>query len=96
MLKTIRLIATILILLVLVTIVAPDSFIAKIPFLSSLKIFVYDLGSNAWDFFTDLFGNFGDWLDQRAGNIISDTFDKAEETTQNAAKDTLNNIIPSE
>lgn len=93
MFKLIRLTITILIILALVTIVAPDSFFDKVPLLSDYKVFINDLGNNAWRYFTGLFDDFGVWVDERVGNIISDVFDSAEEATKDAAKDALDNVM---
>ncbi|OGZ62760.1 MAG: hypothetical protein A3H51_00605 [Candidatus Spechtbacteria bacterium RIFCSPLOWO2_02_FULL_38_8] len=73
----------------LFVVVAPGDLILKIPFGPEFKVFIENLWGNVSKFFTEFFKNFGDWIDNNIGNLISDIFDKAEQTTQDAVKDKL-------
>lgn len=92
MFKWIKFVITILILAALFVIIAPAEYIEDIPYASDFKVVVEDLGQNALSFSKDLFKNFSGWLDDYVGGLIQNIFDKAEEATQDAAKDALDNV----
>lgn len=87
--KLIRFIILFLIIGGLFVVVAPGDLISKIPFGPEFKVFIQNLWVSVWNFFTGLFKNFGSWVDDNIGNLIHDAFDKAEQVTQDAVKDTL-------
>ena len=94
MFKGVRILVTILVLATLFVIIAPGEYIEEIPYASDFQVAVEDLGQNALYFSKDLFKNFSGWLDNYVGGLIQGIFDKAEEATQDAAKDALDNVIP--
>lgn len=94
MFKRVKFLITILIVVALFVTIAPGEYIEDIPYASDFKIFVEKMGQNALEFFKDLFKDFSGWLDDYVGGLIQDIFNRAEEATQDAAKDAIDNVIP--
>jgi len=92
--RLIRISLNLLVIAAVAVIFIPADTLAKIPFGPEFKFFIQKMWESALAYLSQAFEFFGNWIDQRVGDLIQGVFDKAQEATQDAASEALDKVRP--